>query len=49
MYSGYFIHAARMEFRRLFKREFYGYLYSSAVCEKQFNDFTAMYLMGGEL
>jgi hypothetical protein len=48
-FNQFYVYAGRMEFRRIFKKEFYGYCYGSGVYQKQFNEFSRMYDMGNEL
>lgn len=48
-YNSYFWYGVREEFRRAFKFRFYAYMYSNYKAKLEFNDFAAMYLMGGEL
>lgn len=41
--------AHTLEFKRVFKREFYGWAYGNEVCQRIHDDFYQMFLMGGEL
>lgn len=44
-----FSEASFLEFRRVFKRDFYAYLYGSYPAMLLSNDMHACYMMGGEL
>jgi hypothetical protein len=44
-----FAEAEFLEFHRVFKREFFGWLYNNAACLQISNDFFYAYQSGGEL
>lgn len=41
--------ARMLEFRRIFRAQFFAYLYGSYFAELSYDDFAKMYDMGGEL
>lgn len=44
-----FLEASFLEFRRVFKREFYGWLYGNRACENLSNDMFYAYQAGTSL
>lgn len=49
MINGYFVYAIDQEMHRVFKKQWYAYLYGHYGSKLLYRDFGKMYLMGGEL